>query len=100
MFCVNQVHFAKNVVEDEVRFRHINSFVQSDPVMTNGVISPATANNQANPTISKAFVTLATDDAYAIGALVLAHSLKNVETAQTLHVIFTDKVSTDLRWGL
>lgn len=45
-----------------------------------------------------AFVTLATNDGYATGALVLAHSLKEVGTQAALHVLYTEGVSTALRW--
>jgi glycogenin glucosyltransferase len=44
-----------------------------------------------------AFVTLATNDGYATGALVLAHSLKEVGTQHALHVLYTEGVSTALR---
>lgn len=44
-----------------------------------------------------AWVTLATTDGYALGALVLAHSLRNVETRHKLHVLFTEGVSEELR---
>jgi glycogenin glucosyltransferase len=44
-----------------------------------------------------AWVTLVTNDGYAIGALVLAQSLHNVETAHRLHVLFTSGVSAPLR---
>ena len=36
-----------------------------------------------------AFVTLATNDPYALGALVLCYSLKEVETAHSLVVLVT-----------
>nr|CAD2167699.1 unnamed protein product [Meloidogyne enterolobii]CAD2190833.1 unnamed protein product [Meloidogyne enterolobii] len=44
-----------------------------------------------------AWVTLATNDGYAIGALVLAHSLRNVGTTHKLHVLYTSGVSFNLR---
>ncbi|KAI6173664.1 hypothetical protein M3Y98_01105800 [Aphelenchoides besseyi] len=44
-----------------------------------------------------AWVTLATNDGYAVGALVLAHSLKNVGTRHKIHVLYTDGVSESLR---
>jgi glycogenin glucosyltransferase len=50
----------------------------------------------SSPT-AKAWVTLATTDGYAVGALVLAHSLRNVNTANKLHVMFTAGVSAELR---
>ncbi|KAL3101094.1 hypothetical protein niasHS_001554 [Heterodera schachtii] len=43
-----------------------------------------------------AWVTLATTDAYAVGALVLAHSLKAVNTRHKLHVLYTDGVSDEM----
>lgn len=44
-----------------------------------------------------AWITLATNDGYAVGALVLAHSLKQVGTKHDIHVMYTDGVSTPLR---
>jgi len=44
-----------------------------------------------------AWVTLATNDGYAIGALVLAESLRKVETAHRLHILFTNGVSPALQ---
>jgi len=44
-----------------------------------------------------AWVTLATNDGYAVGALVLAHSLRNVGTSHKLHVLYTSGVSFNLR---
>lgn len=43
-----------------------------------------------------AWVTLATNDGYTIGALVLAHSLRNVGTRHRLHVLYTLGVSPQL----
>lgn len=40
-----------------------------------------------------AFVTLATDDNYSRGAIVLAHSLRRVETKAKLAVLVTDGVT-------
>lgn len=47
--------------------------------------------------MENAFVTLALDDGYAIGALVLGYSLKAVETKHNLHVLYTNEVSDPLR---
>ncbi|XP_035213500.1 glycogenin-1-like [Stegodyphus dumicola] len=47
-----------------------------------------------------AYVTLATDDDYTRGALVLAHSLKLVETTHKLVVLVTDGVSESFRDNL
>lgn len=47
-----------------------------------------------------AFVTLATDDNYCRGALVLAHSLRRVETQHKLVVLITAGVSDDIRTKL
>ncbi|KAI6191903.1 hypothetical protein M3Y97_00278000 [Aphelenchoides bicaudatus] len=44
-----------------------------------------------------AFVTLATNDGYAVGALVLAHSLRETGTQHALHVLYTEGVSSALR---
>lgn len=48
----------------------------------------------------RAFVTLATDDGYAMGALVLAESLHKAATAQQLVVLITDAVSSEVRQQL
>ncbi|KAH7720152.1 UVT-5 protein [Aphelenchoides avenae] len=44
-----------------------------------------------------AWVTLATNDGYAVGALVLAHSLRKVGTVHKIHVLITDGVSSRVR---
>ncbi|TKR80507.1 hypothetical protein L596_014573 [Steinernema carpocapsae] len=44
-----------------------------------------------------AWVTLATNDAYAMGALVLAHSLKAVNTVHRMHCMVTSTVSDAVR---
>ena len=46
----------------------------------------------------KAFVTLATTDAYALGALVLGRSLRRVGTANQLCVMVTNNLSQNVRW--
>lgn len=46
---------------------------------------------------AEAWVTLATNDSYAVGALVLAHSLKSVNTTRPLVVMITDQVSSAMR---
>ncbi|KAI1707889.1 glycosyl transferase family 8 domain-containing protein [Ditylenchus destructor] len=46
---------------------------------------------------STAWVTLATNDGYAIGALVLAQSLRNVGTQHPLHIMYTSGVSPPLK---
>jgi glycogenin glucosyltransferase len=45
-----------------------------------------------------AWITLATNDGYAVGALVLAHSLKRVETKHDLHILYTEGVTSTLRY--
>jgi len=45
----------------------------------------------------EAFVTLATNDSYALGALVLGNSLKLVGTTRSLAVMITDGVSENLK---
>jgi len=47
--------------------------------------------------MSTAWVTLATNDGYAIGALVLAHSLRNAGTEHKLHIMYTNGVSPPIR---
>uniref|UniRef100_A0A7I5EDX1 glycogenin glucosyltransferase n=1 Tax=Haemonchus contortus TaxID=6289 RepID=A0A7I5EDX1_HAECO len=47
--------------------------------------------------MSEAWVTLATHDGYAQGALVLAHSLKAAGTTKKLHCMLTETVSPGLR---
>ncbi|XP_034943621.1 proteoglycan 4 isoform X2 [Chelonus insularis] len=44
-----------------------------------------------------AWVTLATNDSYCLGALVLAHSLKRVETKHDIAVLITPGVTTPMR---
>lgn len=45
-----------------------------------------------------AWVTLATNDGYAIGALVLAHSLRAVGTRHAIHILHTEGVSLAVRF--
>ncbi|XP_053202433.1 glycogenin-1-like isoform X1 [Panonychus citri] len=45
----------------------------------------------------EAFVTLSTNDNYCLGALVLAHSLRNVGTTRKLVILVTPSVSSDMR---
>jgi len=45
----------------------------------------------------EAFVTLATNDPYALGALVLGNSLKLVGTTRSLAVMVTHEVSDSLK---
>ncbi len=45
----------------------------------------------------EAFVTLATNDTYAVGALVLGNSLRNVGTTRKLAVMITSGVSQGVR---
>lgn len=47
--------------------------------------------------MSEAWVTLATNDQYAIGALVLAESLKRVGTTKQLHILITKQVTQPTR---
>jgi glycogenin glucosyltransferase len=47
--------------------------------------------------MSTAWVTLATNDGYALGALVLANSLKRAQTKHHLHILYTDGVSAQMR---
>merc|ERR1719323_1099218 len=48
----------------------------------------------------QAFVTLATNDNYALGALVLAHSLRRVSTSRQIAVMITSEVSATIRHEL
>jgi len=45
----------------------------------------------------EAFVTLATNDNYSLGALVLGQSLRNVATTRKLVVLITPGVSHEMR---
>lgn len=45
----------------------------------------------------QAFVTCATNDTYALGALVLAQSLRNVQTTRKLAAIITPQVSDKIK---
>jgi glycogenin glucosyltransferase len=47
--------------------------------------------------MSEAWVTLATNDTYALGAMVLANSLKRVQTAKKLHCLVTTGVSSGMK---
>jgi len=46
---------------------------------------------------SEAWVTLATNDSYAVGVLVLAHSLQAAKSTRPLVVMITNQVSTSMR---
>ncbi|RWS24809.1 glycogenin-1-like protein [Leptotrombidium deliense] len=46
---------------------------------------------------NEAFVTLSTNDTYCLGALVLAHSLRNVNTSRQLVILITPHVSEQMR---
>lgn len=50
--------------------------------------------------MTEAWVTLATSDGYAVGALVLAHSLKVQQTTKKLHCMITTGVSEQLRFAV
>lgn len=50
--------------------------------------------------MAEAYVTLATNDRYALGALVLAHSLRDVQTKKQLCILITPGVSDHLRFQL
>ena len=43
--------------------------------------------------MNRAYVTLATNDNYGLGALVLGHSLRNVHSEADLVVVVTDEIS-------
>jgi hypothetical protein len=49
---------------------------------------------------SEAWVTLATNDSYALGAMVLATSLRRVATTRQLAVLVTPGVSASMRSAL
>ncbi|XP_071848416.1 glycogenin-1-like [Apostichopus japonicus] len=53
-------------------------------------------SSEANPD-REAFVTLATNDPYAYGALILGQSLRNVKTTRKLAVLVTSQVTQPLR---
>ena len=48
--------------------------------------------------VSEAFVTLATNDDYALGALTLAMSLKQTDTTKKLAIMITDSVTTSMKY--
>lgn len=50
--------------------------------------------------VQKAYVTLVTSNEYAIGALVLAHSLRRLHTKYHIVCIITESVSMEKRYGL
>jgi glycogenin glucosyltransferase len=45
-----------------------------------------------------AWVTLATNDSYSLGALVLAHSLKTAKTVHKLAILITPGVTTSMKY--
>lgn len=47
---------------------------------------------------AEAWVTLATNDSYALGVLVLAHSLKDAASTRPLVVMITGQVSQSMRF--
>lgn len=47
--------------------------------------------------MTEAWVTLATNDTYAISALVLAESLRRVKTSKKLHIMMTPEVSKPVK---
>lgn len=51
----------------------------------------------ANRITDESFVTLATNDNYVLGALTLAHSLKQVSTTRSLTVLITNNVTPSLQ---
>lgn len=54
-------------------------------------------NGDAGKVTDEAFVTLATDDTYSLGALVLAYSLKRVHTSRQLAILITSTVTPQMR---
>ncbi len=48
-------------------------------------------------TDTQAFVTLATNDSYALGALVLANSLRQAGTRRQIAILITDQVCQQMR---
>ena len=48
----------------------------------------------------EAWITLATNDEYSIGALVLAHSLRECQTRKKTVIMVTSSVSNDMRYIL
>lgn len=55
------------------------------------------ASQEEEPALSpqtEAFVTLVTQDSYALGACVLGHSLRRANTTRDLVVLITNKVSS------
>ena len=47
--------------------------------------------------MDQAFVTLATNDTYSLGALVWAHSLRDVKTSRKLVIMITRQVTQRMR---
>lgn len=50
--------------------------------------------------LDKAWITLATNDSYSLGALVLAHSLKAVKTVHKLAILITPGVTSSMKYDL
>ncbi len=51
-----------------------------------------------SPFTVEAFISLATNDSYSLGALVLAQSLRNAGTVKKLVLLITRDVSMDMRY--
>ena len=49
--------------------------------------------------ILEAFVSLATNDFYAKGALALGHSIRKTHTSRRLALLVTNSISPEMRWG-
>ena len=73
----------------------MQSFSSSSLVCELFNLSPVSDN--ARSRVMEAWVTLATNDNYAVGALTLAQSLKRVETTKKVVIMITQEVTENMK---
>ena len=61
------------------------------------LISESPISERAKSGVMEAWVTLATNDNYAVGALTLAQSLKRVETSKKVVIMITQEVTENMK---
>uniref|UniRef100_A0A1I8EW40 glycogenin glucosyltransferase n=1 Tax=Wuchereria bancrofti TaxID=6293 RepID=A0A1I8EW40_WUCBA len=76
---------------------YVDNTVICKLIIKYGIFTICTPYMHVAGRMTEAWVTLATSDGYAIGALVLAHSLKIQKTTKKLHCMITTGVSQQLR---
>ena len=60
-------------------------------------ITESPVSERAKSGVMEAWVTLATNDNYAVGALTLAQSLKRVETSKKVVIMITQEVTENMK---